>query len=132
MSLSVFSGMCVTVRWQGLGLLINMVEHCDHNRALLLRAPASCPYDETSPMTWQAAAPMAALEAITRLFLLRYEAAKRIEVEHDEEMERREAAGAGQRHRAAIGAAGQHTSAAAGGKQAQLLCVALTVARVSV
>ena len=75
---------------------------------------------------------MEALEAITRLFLLRYEAAKRIEVEHDEEMERREAAGAGQRHRAAIGAAGQHTSAAAGGKQAQLLCVALTVARVSV
>ena len=52
---------------QGLGLLINMVEHCDHNRALLLRSPAVCPFDETSPMTWRATDPMDALEAITRV-----------------------------------------------------------------
>ena len=97
--------------FQSVGLLINMVEHCDHNRSSLLVAPAVEPFDDTSEST-DTCQPTDFLTAITKvrvaniqhgcgadiasvlivrqLFLLRHAAAKRMEEEHDRLLEQRE------------------------------------------
>ena len=90
-----------------------MVEHCDHNRSILLNAPAVEPFDQSNTDNTDSTT-TDSLSAITKvlscklnnysivnslpayfclilqLFLLRHAAAKRIEEEHDRLMEQRE------------------------------------------
>ena len=53
--------------FQGLGLLINLVEHCDHNRELLIDTEAVQPFDENAPTVKLTARAMESLEALAKV-----------------------------------------------------------------
>ncbi|ELT99924.1 hypothetical protein CAPTEDRAFT_225551 [Capitella teleta] len=65
----------------GLGLLINLVEECDHNQRMLLDATTDTPFEHSVKRK------VDPLEAFALLFNLRLEAAKKFEVEHDRELD---------------------------------------------
>lgn len=49
-----------------MGLLINLVEHCDHNRELLIDTHAVQPYDEHATVS-KVSSPMESLEALAKV-----------------------------------------------------------------
>jgi hypothetical protein len=67
-----------------LGLLINMMEHCDGNRQVLVQTK-TVPYFESDLITRSQDLP--ALDALTQLFVSRFECAQRLEEEQDQERE---------------------------------------------
>ncbi|XP_013405547.1 wings apart-like protein homolog, partial [Lingula anatina] len=75
----------------GLGLLINLVEHCDINRRLLMSTETVSSYDSTSQ-----AGSLEAPEALVQLFLQRDEAARNAEAQDEEEADTSAAEGTSQ------------------------------------
>ncbi|KAK2187106.1 hypothetical protein NP493_179g03007 [Ridgeia piscesae] len=71
----------------GLGLLINLTEHCEDNRRLLVATKTVICFDSSRPLTGSVS--VEALEALTQLFVQHHDAARRVEEEHDQEMDRR-------------------------------------------
>lgn len=70
----------------GIGLLVNMVEHCDANRQLLVSTKTVKPYGTLSVMKSQ----IESLEALALLFNQCHDAARLMEEAHDAELEERE------------------------------------------